>query len=123
MLMLSKGFKSTVSCYQLTLAFFRNFYFPVCFMGECFQFSFKNVMLFVTKPTIYMTVILLFFYILYLFSQRGSIRIAPESNSLPTVWTPTAEWVSSWRAKLPLQTIMRLLQVLVPQVEKICIDK
>uniref|UniRef100_A0AAX7VR59 HID1 domain containing b n=1 Tax=Astatotilapia calliptera TaxID=8154 RepID=A0AAX7VR59_ASTCA len=26
-------------------------------------------------------------------------------------------------AKLPLQTIMRLLQVLVPQVEKICIDK
>uniref|UniRef100_A0A3Q1GA02 HID1 domain containing n=1 Tax=Acanthochromis polyacanthus TaxID=80966 RepID=A0A3Q1GA02_9TELE len=31
--------------------------------------------------------------------------------------------VSSWKARLPLQTIMRLLQVLVPQVEKICIDK
>uniref|UniRef100_A0A8C9ZTE2 HID1 domain containing n=1 Tax=Sander lucioperca TaxID=283035 RepID=A0A8C9ZTE2_SANLU len=31
--------------------------------------------------------------------------------------------VSSWKVKLPLQTIMRLLQVLVPQVEKICIDK
>uniref|UniRef100_A0A8C5C0F7 HID1 domain containing n=1 Tax=Gadus morhua TaxID=8049 RepID=A0A8C5C0F7_GADMO len=31
--------------------------------------------------------------------------------------------VLSWRSKLPLQTIMRLLQVLVPQVEKICIDK
>lgn len=31
--------------------------------------------------------------------------------------------VLSWKAKLPLQTIMRLLQVLVPQVEKICIDK
>lgn len=29
----------------------------------------------------------------------------------------------SWKVKLPLQTIMRLLQVLVPQVEKICIDK
>ncbi|TNN71581.1 Protein HID1 [Liparis tanakae] len=29
----------------------------------------------------------------------------------------------SWKCKLPLQTIMRLLQVLVPQVEKICIDK
>lgn len=29
----------------------------------------------------------------------------------------------SWKEKLPLQTIMRLLQVLVPQVEKICIDK
>uniref|UniRef100_A0A7N8XG47 HID1 domain containing n=1 Tax=Mastacembelus armatus TaxID=205130 RepID=A0A7N8XG47_9TELE len=33
------------------------------------------------------------------------------------------DWVLSWKAKLPLQTIMRLLQVLVPQVEKICIDK
>lgn len=35
-------------------------------------------------------------------------------------------WLSqilSWKSKLPLQTIMRLLQVLVPQVEKICIDK
>lgn len=31
--------------------------------------------------------------------------------------------VMSWKVKLPLQTIMRLLQVLVPQVEKICIDK
>lgn len=38
-------------------------------------------------------------------------------------WRPTGEWVSSWKSKLPLQTIMRLLQVLVPQVEKICIDK
>ena len=42
----------------------------------------------------------------------------PEEN-----WTPTQEWVESWKNKLPLQTIMRLLQVLVPQVEKICIDK
>lgn len=31
--------------------------------------------------------------------------------------------VQSWKTKLPLQTIMRMLQVLVPQVEKICIDK
>ncbi|CAH0398166.1 unnamed protein product [Chilo suppressalis] len=38
-------------------------------------------------------------------------------------WRATGEWVASWRTKLPLQTIMRLLQVLVPQVEKICIDK
>jgi hypothetical protein len=38
-------------------------------------------------------------------------------------WAPTTEWVRSWKEKLPLQTIMRLLQVLVPQVEKICIDK
>ncbi|RXN08927.1 HID1-like protein [Labeo rohita] len=38
-------------------------------------------------------------------------------------WAPTPEWVQSWKSKLPLQTIMRLLQVLVPQVEKICIDR
>lgn len=38
-------------------------------------------------------------------------------------WVATPEWVESWKNKLPLQTIMRLLQVLVPQVEKICIDK
>ncbi|ELU13895.1 hypothetical protein CAPTEDRAFT_157409 [Capitella teleta] len=38
-------------------------------------------------------------------------------------FVPSPEWVSSWKQKLPLQTIMRLLQVLVPQVEKICIDK
>ncbi|XP_065659802.1 protein HID1 isoform X2 [Hydra vulgaris] len=39
------------------------------------------------------------------------------------VFVPTVDWVYSWKQKLPLQTIMRLLQVLVPQVEKICIDK
>ncbi|XP_068238981.1 protein HID1 isoform X1 [Palaemon carinicauda] len=38
-------------------------------------------------------------------------------------WAPNSAWVLSWKTKLPLQTIMRLLQVLVPQVEKICIDK
>lgn len=57
-------------------------------------------------------------------NQRGSIRVSTSaaSDALP-VWAPTPDWVASWRAKLPLQTIMRLLQVLVPQVEKICIDK
>jgi hypothetical protein len=55
---------------------------------------------------------------------RGSIRVTQESaNQAQTVWRPSSEWVQSWRSKLPLQTIMRLLQVLVPQVEKICIDK
>ncbi|KYM76127.1 UPF0663 transmembrane protein C17orf28 like protein [Atta colombica] len=40
-----------------------------------------------------------------------------------SVWVPSSDWVYQWKSKLPLQTIMRLLQVLVPQVEKICIDK
>jgi hypothetical protein len=39
------------------------------------------------------------------------------------LWSPTSDWVQSWKGKLPLQTIMRLLQVLVPQVEKICMDR
>ena len=38
-------------------------------------------------------------------------------------WTPNGAWATSWKSRLPLQTIMRLLQVLVPQVEKICLDK
>ncbi|KAK2833404.1 hypothetical protein Q5P01_017293 [Channa striata] len=46
-----------------------------------------------------------------------------SSASSTSCWAPTPEWVLSWKCKLPLQTIMRLLQVLVPQVEKICIDK
>ncbi|XP_067860503.1 protein HID1 isoform X2 [Heptranchias perlo] len=50
-------------------------------------------------------------------------RRKPSSLSSGTQWTPSPDWVISWKSKLPLQTIMRLLQVLVPQVEKICIDK
>lgn len=58
-------------------------------------------------------------------SQKNSIRMVSTvaSQQAIEVWTPTPEWIVSWRSKLPLQTIMRLLQVLVPQVEKICIDK
>ncbi|GMT36075.1 hypothetical protein PFISCL1PPCAC_27372, partial [Pristionchus fissidentatus] len=49
----------------------------------------------------------------------------PTDSSPPSGedWIATSEWAEAWKAKLPLQTIMRLLQVLVPQVEKICIDK
>ncbi len=52
-----------------------------------------------------------------------SISGSSTTNSAAAAWRPTSRWVSNWHAKLPLQTIMRLLQVLVPQVEKICIDK
>ena len=63
----------------------------------------------------------------FLCSQRRSLQLT-EGSSSPTQggtqqWIPTSDWVQSWKGKLPLQTIMRLLQVLVPQVEKICIDK
>ncbi|KAM9119298.1 protein HID1 isoform 2-T2 [Pangshura tecta] len=56
-------------------------------------------------------------------SQPKRDRRRLSSASLSGQWTPTSDWVLSWKSKLPLQTIMRLLQVLVPQVEKICIDK
>ncbi|XP_014067891.1 protein HID1 isoform X2 [Salmo salar] len=52
-------------------------------------------------------------------ARRCLSRVAESA----TDWNPTPDWVLSWKSKLPLQTIMRLLQVLVPQVEKICIDK
>lgn len=50
-------------------------------------------------------------------------RSDSAASSLAAEWSPSGSWVSEWKSKLPLQTIMRLLQVLVPQVEKICIDK
>ena len=52
--------------------------------------------------------------------------IVSSSQSQPGdhgLWAPTSDWVQSWKGKLPLQTIMRLLQELVPQVEKICMDR
>ncbi|XP_056018136.1 protein HID1-like isoform X4 [Ostrea edulis] len=49
--------------------------------------------------------------------------LARTLSSSSGSWVATPEWVQSWKQKLPLQTIMRMLQVLVPQVEKICIDK
>lgn len=54
-------------------------------------------------------------------SEASRSRLSSVSSS--ATWTPTSDWALSWKSKLPLQTIMRLLQVLVPQVEKICIDK
>ncbi|XP_068162227.1 protein HID1-like [Antennarius striatus] len=54
-------------------------------------------------------------------SEEGRSRLSSVSSA--AAWSATPDWVLSWKARLPLQTIMRLLQVLVPQVEKICIDK
>ncbi|GFG40774.1 hypothetical protein Cfor_06052 [Coptotermes formosanus] len=56
-------------------------------------------------------------------AQGSSIGPAAGMVGPGGQWIPTSDWVNSWKTKLPLQTIMRLLQVLVPQVEKICIDK
>ncbi|KAJ7989810.1 hypothetical protein DPEC_G00308360 [Dallia pectoralis] len=55
--------------------------------------------------------------------RRMSNASSTISCTSQSHWVPTPDWILSWKCKLPLQTIMRLLQVLVPQVEKICIDK
>ncbi|KAK3591336.1 hypothetical protein CHS0354_028443 [Potamilus streckersoni] len=54
---------------------------------------------------------------------RPPLKRAGSTASAGGNWVASPEWVHSWKQKLPLQTIMRMLQVLVPQVEKICIDK
>ncbi|XP_061740950.1 protein HID1-like [Nerophis ophidion] len=59
--------------------------------------------------------------VFYTEAEMERSRLSSASSASP--WAPTKDWVLSWKCKLPLQTIMRLLQVLVPQVEKICIDK
>lgn len=63
-------------------------------------------------------------------SSSSSGKLSPSSSTQISkpgsgtgCWRPTSEWIINWKSKLPLQTIMRLLQVLVPQVEKICVDK
>ncbi|EJD75810.1 HID-1 protein, variant [Loa loa] len=56
-------------------------------------------------------------------TEKGMNDLGHESDDVQEGWVATTDWVESWKSKLPLQTVMRLLQVLVPQVEKICIDK
>uniref|UniRef100_A0A0V0J6K1 Protein HID1 n=2 Tax=Schistocephalus solidus TaxID=70667 RepID=A0A0V0J6K1_SCHSO len=55
--------------------------------------------------------------------SQASDGVRKAGASTDARWRPTSRWVADWQPKLPLQTIMRLLQVLVPQVEKICIEK
>lgn len=65
------------------------------------------------------------------FCPGEPVLLGQGSGLSPRLWgllsqpqePPSLPQVLSWKSKLPLQTIMRLLQVLVPQVEKICIDK
>ena len=42
-------------------------------------------------------------------SERTTANSVSRVNNLP--WSPTSEWIVSWKQKLPLQTIMRMLQV------------
>jgi hypothetical protein len=35
-----------------------------------------------------------------------------DSSSTADKWVPTLEWISSWKNKMPLQTVMRMIQVI-----------
>lgn len=35
------------------------------------------------------------------------------------VWRPTSKWLKQWKQSLPLQTILRMIEVLVPQVDRV----
>jgi len=51
--------------------------------------------------------------------QPDSVSTQVDNSIDPrnTKFVPTAEWVESWKAKLPLQTTLRLLEALQPQLE------
>ncbi|KAI3379111.1 hypothetical protein SNEBB_011458 [Seison nebaliae] len=59
---------------------------------------------------------------------RSSNKLLPKEQNMGLNhhdhrdWKPTPEWIMSWKCRLPLQTILRVLQILVPQVEKMCVD-
>lgn len=49
-------------------------------------------------------------------SERTSVSTSTrnqqhQQQQAPMPWAPTSEWIQGWKQKLPLQTIMRMLQV------------
>eukprot|EP00055_Hartaetosiga_balthica_P008575 m.32387 g.32387 ORF g.32387 m.32387 type:complete len:816 (-) comp6381_c0_seq1:2700-5147(-) len=48
-----------------------------------------------------------------------------EHPNVPSssTFVPTQEWFDTWFSNLPLKTIIRLLKVLVPQVEDLCVKR
>uniref|UniRef100_K3W5H3 HID1 domain-containing protein n=1 Tax=Globisporangium ultimum (strain ATCC 200006 / CBS 805.95 / DAOM BR144) TaxID=431595 RepID=K3W5H3_GLOUD len=59
-------------------------------------------------------------------SETEGATTSAETNSAKTPrnsdgdFVPTAEWLASWKKKLPLTTTLRLLQYLIPQLEEAC---
>lgn len=49
--------------------------------------------------------------------------VAKDQAGQTPAFLPTEQWLETWKSKLPLETIQRLLHVLVPQVEKLCSEK
>jgi hypothetical protein len=47
-----------------------------------------------------------------------TLQASPENR-----FVPSQEWFDDWHKRLPLETILRALHVLVPQVEALCASK
>ena len=61
---------------------------------------------------------------LFVVIKRKLLRLSSHKLMMSTLhsWVFLIMQVRSWKHKLPLNTVLRVLQVLVPQVEKLCID-
>ena len=55
--------------------------------------------------------------------EHFSVDAAAAGDEVAQNFLPTQAWLDSWKGKLPLETIERMLHVLVPQVEKLCAEK
>lgn len=56
-------------------------------------------------------------------AERADGQAGDNNNNNPADendFVPTAEWLASWKKKLPLTTSLRLLQYLLPQLENAC---
>eukprot|EP00002_Diphylleia_rotans_P037128 TRINITY_DN8269_c0_g1_i3.p1 TRINITY_DN8269_c0_g1~~TRINITY_DN8269_c0_g1_i3.p1 ORF type:complete len:636 (-),score=120.11 TRINITY_DN8269_c0_g1_i3:344-2251(-) len=55
-------------------------------------------------------------------SEASSSSAAQPSSSASATekFTPTLEWIESWKQKLPMQTILRLIEVIHPAIESFC---
>lgn len=55
---------------------------------------------------------------------KETISISKTGDIIKTQgFVPTEEWIRSWKRTLSLGTIIRLLNILVPQIEKICVER
>eukprot|EP00917_Polyrhabdina_sp_WS-2016_P028158 GHVP01060071.1.p1 GENE.GHVP01060071.1~~GHVP01060071.1.p1 ORF type:complete len:751 (-),score=99.74 GHVP01060071.1:6138-8363(-) len=59
----------------------------------------------------------------YLTLKENKQPKAGLENQADSSWVPTNEWFLEWKAKLPLNTILRLIDGLLPQVEEECLKE
>lgn len=48
-----------------------------------------------------------------------SDAVVPSDGRAPDAFVPTAEWLAGWKTKLPIGTVLRLLEHLEPAVNKL----